>query len=340
MKVLKAFLLILAVLVLLLAGGGLLLPRSVHVERAVVIAAPRATLFALVNGFRTFNRWSPWFAMDPGAKYTYSGPESGVGAKMTWVGNPRTAGSGGQEILESEAPSRVRSRLEFASKGKATAEFRLTPEGDGTKAVWGFDTDLGRNPFVRYYGLILDRIIGKDFEAGLAGLKRFAEALPQADFSDLEAEVIEVKPVTAACVAGRSAKDEKAMGAAIGAAYGEIGRFLRLEGLEQAGPPRTVNTRWDGDFYEFDAAIPVSRDPAREAPAGSPVKIKQTYSGRAVRATHVGSYRGLPAVYEKLFAFVAAHGYEMAGSPWEEYVSDPANTADDRLITRVYVPVR
>jgi effector-binding domain-containing protein len=340
MKILKAFLLILVVLVVAVAGAGLLLPRSVHVERSTVIAAPRATLFVLVNGFRTFNRWSPWYAMDPAAKYAYSGPETGAGAKMSWVGNPKTVGSGSQEILESVPPTRVKTRLDFGPKGSAVALFSLAPEESKTKVVWGFDTELGRNPFMRYLGLMLDRIIGKDFEAGLAGLKKFAEALPQADFSDLEAEVVEVQPVTVAYVAGKSAKDEKAMGSAIGAAYGEIGRFLRSQGLEQAGPPITVNTKWEGDLYEFDAAIPVNREPALEAPVGSPVKVKRTYGGKAVRATHVGSYQRIPRVYEKLFAFVAAHGYEMAGPPWDEYVSDPGMTSEDRLITRVYVPVR
>ncbi len=340
MKILKAFLLILVVLVAAIAGAGLLLPGSVHVERSTVIAAPTTTLFVLVNGFRTFNRWSPWYAMDPAAKYAYSGPETGVGAKMSWVGNPKTVGSGSQEILESVPPSRVKTRLDFGPEGIAVTLFTLAPEGSKTKVSWGFDTDLGRNPFTRYLGLMLDRIIGKDFEAGLAGLKKFAEALPQADFSALEAEVLEIQPVTVAYVSGKSPKDEKAMGSAIGAAYGEIGRFLGSSGLKQAGPPITVNTKWEGDVYEFDAAVPLDREPAKEASAGSSVKIKRMYAGKAVRATHVGSYQGLPKVYEKLFAFVAAHGYEMAGPPWDEYVSDPGNTAEDRLITRVYVPVR
>jgi effector-binding domain-containing protein len=340
MKILRAFLLILVVLVAAVAGVGLLLPGSVHVERSAVIAAPRTTLFVLVNGFRTFNRWSPWFAMDPAAKYDYSGPETGAGAKMSWVGNPKTVGSGSQEILESVPPSRVKTRLDFGPKGNAVALFTLAAEGSKTKVSWGFDTDLGRNPFTRYLGLMLDRIIGKDFEAGLAGLKKFAEALPQVDFSDLEAEVLEVRPVTVAYVAGKSAKDEKAMGSSVGAAYGEVGRFLRSRGLQPAGPPITVNTRWEGAVYEFEASVPVNPEAAMETPAGSSVRLKRTYGGKAVRATHVGSYEGLPAVYEKLFAFVAAHGYEMAGPPWDEYVSDPRNTADDRLLTRVYLPVK
>ncbi len=340
MKVLKAFLAILAVLLVALVGAGFLLPRKVHVERATVVAAPRTTLFVLVNGFRTFNRWSPWYAMDPSAKHTFSGPASGTGAKMSWVGNPKTVGSGNQEILESEPPSRVTSRLDFGSKGVAVARFTLTPEGDGTKVAWGFDTDLGGNPLLRYFGPMFDRIIGKDFEAGLAGLKKFAEALPRTDFSDLAAEVLDVKPRTVAYVSGRSAKNEKAMGAAIDTAYGEIGRFLRTQGLEPAGPRITINTRWDGSAYEFEAAVPVSGEPAMGVPAGSAVRLKQTYAGKAVRATHVGPYQGLPAVYERLFAFVAAHGYEMAGPPWDEYVSDPGSTEENRLVTRVYVPVR
>lgn len=340
MKILKAFLIVLVVLIAAAAGGGLLLPRRIHVERSITVAAPRTTVFALVNGFKTFNKWSPWYAMDPGAKYSYQGPDAGVGAKLSWVGSPKTVGRGSQEILESDPPTRVRTKLDFGPKGGAFGQFLLSGAGESTKIVWGFETDLGGNPFGRYFGLLFDRMIGKDFEAGLAALKKYAEGLPKADFADLETEVLDVSPATVAYVATTCAKDENAISSAIDSAYGHVARYLASEKLKQAGPRIMINTKWQGDRYEFDAAIPVDREPATPVPPGSPVQIKRTYAGKAVRATHSGSYQKLPEVYEKLFAFVAAHGYQLNGPPWDEYVSDPANTPDDRLVTRVYVPVK
>jgi effector-binding domain-containing protein len=331
-----------AVLVVLVVAGGVafLLPRQVHVERSIAIDAPRPTLFAIVNSVRSFNKWSPWASADPQAKYAYEGPDTGVGAKMVWSGNPATVGSGSQSILESVPGERVKTRLDFGSKGSATAEFILSTETRGTRVRWGFDADLGMNPVSRYFGLLFDRMIGPDFEKGLAGLKAFAESLPKVDFADLRVDLADVKPVTVAFVAARSSTREQDVAAAIEASHAEIGRFLSAAELMPLGPPITVNTKWDESTYEFEAAVPIGRVPDKAPPAESRVRIKDTYSGKALKVVHRGAYRDMPATYRKLFTFAAAHGYDHAGSPWEEYVSDPATTAEADLITNVYLPVK
>lgn len=339
MRVLKRIVLLLVLLVAVLAVVGLLLPRHVHVERSLVIEAPRATVFALVSGFRSFNKWSPWFEKDPEAKYVHEGPAAGVGAKLSWAGDPGKVGSGSQEIVESRPFESVTTALDFGSEGKATATFTLAPEGNATKVTWGFDSDLGMNPVGRYFGLLFDRMIGPDYEKGLAGLKSLAEGLPKADFSDLQVEVVQAVPATVACVAASSAQEEKAIGAAIGSAYAQIGRFLQAQRLKQAGPPITINTKWGDGVYEFDAAIPLDRAPDRDLPANSPVKVRQTYGGTALKAVHRGAYRDMPATYERLYAYAAAYGYEAAGPTWDEYASDPGSTPETDLITHIHMPV-
>ena len=164
---------------LLAAGVGLLLPRHIHVERSIVINAAPEAVFALVNGFERFNEWSPWAALDPAAKYTREGPATGVGATLVWVGDPATLGSGRQVIVESKPSQSVRLDYEFGPQGKAKGTFTLAATGAGTSVTWGFDTDLGMNPVSRYFGRMLDGMIGGDFERGLAGLKKVAES-PQA----------------------------------------------------------------------------------------------------------------------------------------------------------------
>lgn len=340
MRILKKIVIALVLIVVAAAGISFLLPRQVHVERSAVIDAPRASVFVLVNGFRNFNKWSPWHEMDPQAKHTYEGPDTGVGAKMSWSGDPKTVGSGSQEIVESHPWDAVRVSLDFGDQGKAMAQYTLTPEGSGTRITWGFDTDLGMNPVSRYFGLMFDGMIGKDYEKGLASLKTLAEGLPKADFSDLKVEPVEVAPATVAYVSTSSPKDEKAIAAAIGGAYAQVGRFMTANRLKQAAPPITINTKWDDSGYQFDAAIPLERAPDREVPANSPVKVRQTYAGKALKVVHLGPYRDMQATYDKLFAYVAAYGYEPAGSSWDEYVSDPGNTAEPDLITHVYLPIR
>lgn len=340
MAILKKIVIALVVLLVLLAGIGMLLPRQVHVERSIVVDAPRATVFALVDGFKQFNKWSPWAALDPNAKYTREGPEFGVGAKQSWAGDPKTVGSGSQEIVEIKPLELVKSRLDFGAQGIATAQFALAPESSGTKVTWSLDSDMGAGPIGRYFGLMMDRWIGPDYEKGLAGLKALAEGLPKQDFADLVVERVDTSSVTVAYVEAESSKDTKEIGAAIGAGYGKVGAFMKANGLKQAGAPRTINNRYDDTGYGFDAAIPVDKAPDKAAPAGSPVKIKQTYAGKALKVVLKGPYSAMPTTYAKLHAFMAARGYEAAGAPWDEYVSDPGNTPESDLITNIYQPVK
>src|SRR5580765_1934475 len=251
--ILKKIFLALAVLIVLLAAIGMLLPRNVHVERSIVIDAPAATVFALLDGYKQFNKWSPWAVHDPNAKYTYDGPEFGVGAKQSWVGDPKTVGTGSQEIVEAKPYELVKSKLEFAGAGPAAATFALSPDNAGTKVVWGLDCDMGKGPVGRYFGLMMDRMVGKDFESGLSRMKTLAESFPKADFAGLNVEAVTTTPATVAYVASESSKDMKEIAAAIGAGYGKVGAFMKANGLKQAGPVLTINNRWDDTGYGFDA---------------------------------------------------------------------------------------
>jgi hypothetical protein len=178
MKLLKGlFYAVLALLAAVLVIG-LFLPKSAHVERSITTAASPATVYGIVSGFKRFNEWSPWFDLDPQARYTYSGPESGVGAKMAWASDKRDVGSGSQEITAVEPGRSVTTRLDFGSQGISTSTLTITPEGGGSRVVWAFDADFTGNFLGRYFGLMFEKFIGKDYEKGLARLKALAEAPP------------------------------------------------------------------------------------------------------------------------------------------------------------------
>jgi len=178
MKLLKGlFYAVLALLAAVLVIG-LFLPKSAHVERSITTAASPATVYGIVSGFKRFNEWSPWFDLDPQARYTYSGPESGVGAKMAWASDKPDVGSGSQEITAVEPGRSVTTKLDFGSQGISTSTLTITPEGRGSRVVWAFDADFTGNFPGRYFGLMFDRFIGKDYEKGLARLKALAEVAP------------------------------------------------------------------------------------------------------------------------------------------------------------------
>lgn len=177
MKLLKWVLGVLLLLGVLLVAGSLLLPASTHVERTTVIERPQAEVFAALNSFQRFNQWSPWAEYDPDAIYTFEGPSHGVGAKMSWVGN-RSVGSGSQTIRESIPNSRIVVALEFGGDA-STASYALAPEGSATRLTWSFDAEHGFNPFARWMGLLFEKMVGGDYEKGLAKLKALLEGEPR-----------------------------------------------------------------------------------------------------------------------------------------------------------------
>jgi len=338
--ILKKIVIIVVVLVVALAAIGMLLPRNVHVERAVTIDATASTVYALLDGYRMFNKWSPWAALDPDAKYTITGPASGIGAKMSWVGDPKKVGSGSQEIIDIKRNEMVKTHLDFGDQGVATATFSLTPEGMGTKVTWGLDSDMGKGPIGRYFGLFMDKMIGSDYEKGLASLKTLAEGLPKADFGDLAVLPGAVESVWVAYTSAETSKDTNEIAKAIGASYQKVLAFMNKNNLKQIGPPITINTKWDDTGYGFDAALPIEHAPDKPVPADSPVQVKQTYAGPVLKTIVKGPYTGMPAAYTKLNAYMAAKGYESAGPPWDAYVSDPMNTPAAELTTNIYQPVK
>ena len=172
-KVLIVLAAIIVVLFLVIATRS----SAFRVERATRIAAPPDVVFALVNDFHAWDRWSPWAHLDPSMKVTYGGPPSGVGATYHWVGNDKV-GEGDMRLTESRPAQFVGIRLAFikpmASVNKV--EFSFKPDGSGTQVDWVMTGPLdfmgkGMDLFVG-----MDGMIGPDFEKGLAAMRREAEA--------------------------------------------------------------------------------------------------------------------------------------------------------------------
>ena len=169
-----AVLLVLAIAVVLILA--LRKPDTFSVQRAASIHAPPQKIFQLINDFREWRAWSPYEDRDPNLQRTYSGAASGRGAVYEWNGN-RQVGSGRMEILEAPAPGKVVIKLDFLKPFEAhnTAEFTLLPQGDTTNVTWLMHGPAPLMSKVMQVFMNFDKMIGKDFEAGLANLKRAAE---------------------------------------------------------------------------------------------------------------------------------------------------------------------
>ena len=172
----KKILIVLVVVVVAILGYAATRPDTFSVQRSASIKAPPEKIFPLIDDFHRWGVWSPWEKLDPEIKRTYSGPAAGKGSGYAWQGNSKV-GEGRMEILDDPAPSKVVIKLDFIKpfEGHNIATFLLVPKGDVTDVTWTMD---GPSPFVaKLMGVFMnmDKMIGNDFENGLANMKAAAE---------------------------------------------------------------------------------------------------------------------------------------------------------------------
>lgn len=151
-------------------------PSTYRVTRSQVINAPPDAIFPHVSELKKWAAWNPWEKLDPNMKLTYDGPEAGVGASYSWVGN-NEVGEGKMTIIGSKPNEYIQFRLEFFKPmaGVSDTEFAFKPQGDQTEVTWSMS---GKNNFIGKAMCLfmnMDKMIGGQFEKGLADLKTIAE---------------------------------------------------------------------------------------------------------------------------------------------------------------------
>ena len=156
-------------------------PDTYHVERSTTISASPEVVYAQVADFHKWEAWSPWGKLDPNMKTNFGGTPGTVGSSYSWVGND-DVGEGKMTVLAVEPNKRVEINLQFIKPFESAAinAFALESSGKETKVTWLMD---GKNNFISKAMTLfmnMDKMIGKDFEKGLADMKKVAEAAPAA----------------------------------------------------------------------------------------------------------------------------------------------------------------
>jgi hypothetical protein len=154
-------------------------PDSFRLQRAIDIKAPPEKIYGYLADFHPegWGKWSPWEGLDPDLQRTYSGPAAGEGSVYAWEGNKKV-GTGRMEILETTVPSDLKIKLDFFKPFRASniTEFMVLPEDGVTRVIWVMS---GPSPYMsKLMGVFIsmDKMVGKDFEKGLAQLKAVSEA--------------------------------------------------------------------------------------------------------------------------------------------------------------------
>ena len=177
---LKKILIALAVIIVVLVVIVALQPSDFRVTRSTTISAPPPAVFIQVNDFHKWQAWNPWGKIDPAMKQTYEGAPAGTGAIYTWSGN-NEVGEGRMTITDSRPNELIRVKLEFFKPfaGTNTGDFTFKPEGNQTLVTWSMFGEKNFMAKAIHLVMNMDKMIGGQFEKGLADMKSVVEATPK-----------------------------------------------------------------------------------------------------------------------------------------------------------------
>jgi effector-binding domain-containing protein len=327
MKVLRlVFFFILSVLTIT-AILSLLMPTSQKVQRSIVINAPAPVVYQQLSKLENFNKFSVWSQSDTGTRYTLTGTDATVGATSSWKGDPHVSGEGKLEIIALEPNKKIVHHLHFIQprSGNAESVFTMTENNGMTTLTWTFQLATPR-PW-NIFNLIfnLDKKMGKDFEDGLAQMKKGIETVNGTTSSTLyEVQTMDF-PATKFAMVRQEVKWSDLL-----PFFSEHLPIIYQEAKNAnttAGTACGLIFNWNTQTQQGDiaAAVPVGDDAKINNP------IVQAYSLPASKAVYVnyhGSYDKLPEAYNSIHRYLSENKLKERSPSIEQYISGPMNEKD------------
>lgn len=339
------FVLVVALVAGVLYGvGRFLLPNDLEVTRTASVERPRVAVFAMVNDLRIAKEWSPFYARDPDAEYSFSG-DPGEGQSMRWESNVRDVGRGRMSIVSSTENQEVLSILELGERATLNSRIDIRPGEGVTSVAWTVTAECGEgaiNVPCRYMNLILRGQMQRELDNGLARLKTLTEQLPNVNFEGLNPQFDTIEPQNFVySVVETSSNDLEEINRAETIGVEQVRNFMQQYQLTAAGPLVRVVTHYDAAAnrmsfrvgYPFSGATPLTV-------VG--VQIGQTPSGEAMHVLVEGSRRQVQTAYAQMNAYLQAHRISLreGGLPWE--VVHQAGAADGSTPARleIFMPLQ
>jgi len=213
----------------------------------------------------------------------------------------------------------------------STAYFDLQEDEGGTQITWGFAAQM--SGIGKYFGLMMDGMLGPLYEKGLGKLKEIVESNPDYSINI----VVEEIPSTTFLGIKRDMQGIEGISQAMTEMYGQLmGQMARFK-LEATGMPLTVYHNWSEAGFTMECGIPVAEGTQIKSELAS---VSATQAGNTLKAVHMGDYSNLGSSHDEIGIFIKDNDLAMVGSAWEVYVTDPGQEPDTaKWVTEIYYPV-
>ncbi|HEU0306775.1 MAG TPA: SRPBCC family protein [Lysobacter sp.] len=326
----------LAIVAVLFIVVGFILPSSRHLEHSVETNRKMPIVYDTLNSVRRFRDWNPSVAGDPAIKINLSGPETGVGAKVSWDSEVPALGQGSWTISATEPGKSVSYAIEDIDRGtNKRSQFTFAPTGKGGRNIQitqSYDVDYGMNLLGRFSGLYVSSNIGEKMKVGLGSLSNMLATIPNLDYTVLGKD----DPSMAPRLMDRPGENLLVLNAAVPlnqitiqtqmkTNIEWIKKNIAANGLEPAGPVRIITNEYGSQIYSFDVAQPVRKAGTdgtaklEDLKLANNVELLYNAPGRVAMVPFKGHMSNLQNVRDALRAWAMTRGYETIDRPYESW---------------------
>ncbi|MFA8449320.1 MAG: GyrI-like domain-containing protein [Bacteroidales bacterium] len=330
MKILKALGIFIIIVIVIILIAGIFLPKETTIQKSIIIKASSKTIFQEVNTPKKWEDWGPYQESDPTIEITYSGPEEGEKAKMSWIS--KDIGDGTFEITRSLPFKNIQTKIDFIKNGEAIGDWKFQElDSLKTKVDWTVSIQNLAYPIGRIYGLFIDRGIGPVLVKGLKSLKRTAEKE-----SSLAPIILSKGDAFHALIVIDSSNYQN-MTTRFALDFNKIAKFILTKNYTITGPPFSIFDNSTMSGISFKVGIPISSEELGE----NNIKYEFFPESNYLETIHYGNYNSISVTYNRLNNEINKKNLKIIGPAMEIYVTDPGAVPDtNKWETKVLIPIK
>lgn len=333
MKILKIILIAIASLLVLFFLITAFLPSEADVQRSIEIKTSVKIPFELVNNMKSWEKWSPWYKLDPKGHWEYPGKSSGVGSIQKWQSENQQVGQGQIEIKESLPFNKIVTELSFFGQKFGQGTWLFEEKNGKTKVTWKIHAEV--QFLEKWFALGMDSMIGPMFEKSLKKIKEISENTSENNFTISLDNIQDMKIL---CVKHKAFLEKDDVHSMFSSSFAKVIQYINTEGLQTAGMPMAITIKFDmkTKYWEFFAGFPVTGENIK---GKNDIQLYLIPASKVVKCIYFGPYENTSKAYNSIFKFIAENNLQVAGNSWESYVNDPTTVKPEKIETDIYFPV-